>query len=40
MPNKAVELRLEGRADRSDHPVFAKHGAFFATAGDPRFGGD
>jgi hypothetical protein len=40
MPSKAVELRLEGRADRSDHAVFVKDSAFFASAGDPRFVGD
>jgi Putative beta-barrel porin-2, OmpL-like. bbp2 len=40
MPSKAVELRLEGRADRSDHPVFVKDSAFFTSAGDPRFAGD
>jgi len=40
MPSKAVELRLEGRADRSDHSVFVKDSAYFASAGDPQFLGD
>ncbi|HUO80272.1 MAG TPA: outer membrane beta-barrel protein [Steroidobacteraceae bacterium] len=40
LPSKAVELRLEGRADRSDHPVFVKDGAYFTSEGDPRYLGD
>ena len=40
MPGKAVELRLEARLDRSDHPVFVKDEAYFAAEGDPRFLGD
>jgi hypothetical protein len=40
MPNKAVELRLEGRADRSDQTVFVKDNAYFTSEGDPRFLGD
>jgi len=37
---KAVELRLEGRADRSDHSVFVKDNAYFTSESDPRFLGD
>jgi hypothetical protein len=40
MPSKAVEVRLEGRADRSDHSVFVKDSAYFTTEVSPRFLGD
>ena len=40
MPSKAVELRLEGRTDRSDHSVFVKDDAYFTSEGKPRFLGD
>jgi hypothetical protein len=40
MPNKAVELRLEGRVDHSDHSVFVKNNAYFASERDPQYLGD
>lgn len=40
LPSKAVELRLEGRVDHSDHSVFVKDNAYFASEGDPQFLGD
>jgi hypothetical protein len=40
MPSKAVELRLEGRADHSNRAVFVKDNAYFTSEGDPRFLGD
>jgi hypothetical protein len=40
MPGKAVELRLEGRADRSDHAVFVRDNAYFVSTGDLQFLGD
>jgi hypothetical protein len=40
MPSKAVELRLEGRADRSDHSVFVRDSAYLTSAGSLQFLGD
>lgn len=40
MPAKSVEIRLEGRLDRSNQVVFVENGAYFMTNGNPALLGD
>lgn len=40
LPGTPLELRLEGRRDRSDRAAFVKDNAYFAADRDPRYLGD